>query len=1078
MLRYLFLIVVALFLALYPVPGSQAAFPDDPPNDPDYDWWEMREGGDSFYDEQWTLFSFTPKVVWLTNQASGISADLAWRTTTGRKDVIIAIMDSGIDWGERDLVNQFYLNEGELSEPQDADGGWTPGVFDLNADGVFNIRDYGEDPRAFDANGNGILDPGDLIAIFSDGVDDDANGYIDDISGWDFFEDDNDPFDNVRFDHGTGRSKEAAAEGDNGLEGIGVAPDATLLEVRIGDSFIVDVNDFAQGLIYAADSGARVVAGAIGSYNNSRFAQESVEYAYSKGVVFMASAADENSFHHNYPSNYDQTVAVKAIVPDSFLPPVEDFLAPFTTTFMQHCGCSNYGGRMDVSIPTDSCSSGATGLAGGLGALVISRGRDLVDQGLLKGGLSANEVKQIITLSADDVFNPRSDDFSRFYPSQPGWDQYYGYGRANVRAAVDQIGPGTIPPEADIWTPDWFETLDPERTDSVDIVGSVAAQRAGSYEYILEYGFGVEPLEEEFVSFYTSPQLTTPLDGTLFSWDIRSFKDFASRVPTGSNDFTVTLRLRVFDENGQMGEDRKTVFIHHDPDLHPGFPVALVASGESSPALVDLNGDGGSEIIVATANGHVFAFGQDGGLLNGWPVVTDLLPGLDGTNPRNHLEAPAYGEGGVNSDVHAAIVGGVAVGDINGDDAPEVVAADLEGKVYAWGASGGLLARFPVSTNPEFSKPEDRNENNVLDRGILAAPALGDLDGDGRLDIVVGAMDQHVYAWKGDGTPVGGWPVLARDLSQAPPKGARIVSSPALGDLDGDGSLEVVVGTNEVYGISGRVYAFSSNGTLLPGWPVRVPSLIPKGPDALPLIGQGVPSAPALADVDGDGTLEVGIAAVGGRGFLFGADGRRRMRFKMLARDFGPDSEAKDGPSIFAITNGSFGDLDGDGGLEFTVGTTGARSGLTIAVPGLRVPFEHHLSAWNACTGKYLPAFPRVVEDFQFSMNPAIADIDGDGLPEIIAGTGGYLLHAFNHLGQEPKGWPKFTGHWMVASPAAGDIDNDGLLEVVINTREGQLFVWDTEGPTHVRGRPSVQWQKFHHDQWNTGCFHTPLPGE
>jgi hypothetical protein len=488
-----------------------------------------------------------------------------------------------------------------------------------------------------------------------------------------------------------------------------------------------------------------------------------------------------------------------------------------------------------------------------------------------------------------------------------------------------------------------------------------------------------------------------------------------------------------------------------------------------------LNGDGVAEIIVATADGKVFALLGDGRPLPGWPVMTDLLSGLDPANPRNHRHAPAYREGAVRSDARGAIVGGVAVGDINGDGRPEVVAADLEGKVYAWHIAGTVLPGFPVRTNPEFSKPVDRSARNVVDAGIFAAPALGDLDGDGVLDIVVGAMDQHVYAWRGDATPVPGWPVLARDLGQSAPNGARIVSSPALGDLDGDGALEIVVGTNEVYKGGGRVYAFRSDGAVVPGWPVEVPSALPPGPDVLPLVGEGVPSAPALADVDGDGMLEVGIAAVGSPGFLFKANGQRVLTLKSRAVDFGPESEANDGPSLFAMTSGSFGDLDGDGGLEFIAGTAGVRSGLSAEIHGLRLPFEHHLSAWNARTGDYLSAFPQLVEDYQFFMNPAIADIDGDGVPEVISGSGGYLLHAFNYLGREPRGWPKFTGHWLAASPAVGDIDGDGILEVVITSREGSLFVWYTGGPSQLGGRSSVQWQKFHHDQWNTGNFSVPL---
>ena len=89
---------------------------------------------------------------------------------------------------------------------------------------MFNIQDYAGDRRFRDVNGNGILDPGDLIALASDGVDSDGNGYVDDICGWDFFEGDNDPFDDTFFNHGTGRAKEAVAEGNNGIGGIGVAP--------------------------------------------------------------------------------------------------------------------------------------------------------------------------------------------------------------------------------------------------------------------------------------------------------------------------------------------------------------------------------------------------------------------------------------------------------------------------------------------------------------------------------------------------------------------------------------------------------------------------------------------------------------------------------------------------------------------------------------------------------------------------------------------------------------------------------------------------------------------------------------
>jgi hypothetical protein len=238
-MRRAFPAVAVGFLALTVLAGAAGhrSFPATAPNDPDYDRWERGVDSSSFYDEQWNLYSFTPRGVPLTRQASGISADLAWKISTGRRDVTIAILDSGIRWHERELVNQFYLNRGELPEPQDQDGHSTPGGYDLNGDGVFNIQDYAADRRFRDVNGNGILDPGDLIALASDGVDSDGNGYV-------------------------------------------------------------DVTDYAQGVLFAVDSGAQVVAAAVGSVNNTAFARAAVEYAHRKGAVLIASAADENSFHH------------------------------------------------------------------------------------------------------------------------------------------------------------------------------------------------------------------------------------------------------------------------------------------------------------------------------------------------------------------------------------------------------------------------------------------------------------------------------------------------------------------------------------------------------------------------------------------------------------------------------------------------------------------------------------------------------------------------------------------------------------------------------------------------------------
>jgi hypothetical protein len=192
----------------------------DPPNDPGY----INFGQDGeVLDGEWNFWSFTPEV-WSDNpnfrqaeveMGTGIAADKAWQHTTGNPQVLIAVLDSGARWGREDLINKYYLNRAELTgekAPRTPEG-YEGDSHDVNGDGVFNAKDYAhffpEEGTRLDqvGNQNGRLDPQDLIRAFSDGTDDDANGYIDDISGWDFFWNDNDAHDDNDFGHGDGEAR-------------------------------------------------------------------------------------------------------------------------------------------------------------------------------------------------------------------------------------------------------------------------------------------------------------------------------------------------------------------------------------------------------------------------------------------------------------------------------------------------------------------------------------------------------------------------------------------------------------------------------------------------------------------------------------------------------------------------------------------------------------------------------------------------------------------------------------------------------------------------------------------------------
>ncbi|MGI8756462.1 MAG: hypothetical protein ACR2MB_11500, partial [Acidimicrobiales bacterium] len=160
----------------------------------------------------------------------------AFTHTTGRPDVTIALLDSGIKWNDagamNDLRKKIRLNKGELPKPAN-DGGTslegTPcsgydasgSAYDLNNDSVFNVSDYACDSRVDLSDSRrvgptGVLTPQDIIIAFSDGIDGTSgapenNGYVDDIAGWDFLDNDNDPFDDVQYGHGTGEAEDSIA---------------------------------------------------------------------------------------------------------------------------------------------------------------------------------------------------------------------------------------------------------------------------------------------------------------------------------------------------------------------------------------------------------------------------------------------------------------------------------------------------------------------------------------------------------------------------------------------------------------------------------------------------------------------------------------------------------------------------------------------------------------------------------------------------------------------------------------------------------------------------------------------------
>ena len=1089
---------------------------------------------------QWNLWSWTPAEATARDTfrapeadlGSGAWTDMAWTLTTGSRRVLIAILDSGINWDEGDLANQHYINRAELEAPgldprclPQPPASHTGDPIDVNGDGSLSMRDYyeGHPPAEIAAikaslddagNQNGVAEPGDLIVLCSDSNDDDGNGYTDDISGWDFFMDDNDPSDDTRFGHGTGEARWSVAEANNGEGRAGFCPNCAFMMVRAGDSFVADSQDFAQAVVFATDSGANVVQEALGTINHTTYMRRAIDYAYDHDTLVIASAADENSRHHNLPGTANHDVYIHAIQYAGSQPQTAD-------SFLAYNNCSNYGGQLVLSGAGTGCSSEATAVGAGISALVYSASI-AADRpgGPLDPPLSAEETRQMLLMGAQDIDVPESRPGSagydpEIYPSRPGWDQRFGYGRINAYQSTLAAWEGRIPPEVDLTNPDWFRVLYPDRTPTVTLRGKMAARRATDFDYTIEWAAGIEPGDSDWQSIASDTGVTGAMDGDLTSWDISGIHvDNPGEV---ENRFSVTVRIRVTAHypapiGDVMGEQRRVYAVVRDPSLEAGFPLALGtrattdifpgASGEGSPRMADIDGDGRRDIVYGDADGLLHVINEDASEAPGFPVQLGHLRGFDPSAPDNLLGAPAYASGDVPSaDLASSVLATPAIGDLDGDGSLEIVGTTMEGDVYVVEPDGSMRAGFPAAMPEVLSGDTLRGgpvgPNHVIERGAFASPALADLDDDGKLEIVQPAFDGHVYVYREDGSQQPGWPVEITApvlwVNHADAASARIMTSAAIGDANGDGLLDIAVGGNEVGDDdnTGAIHLLHGDGTLHAGgaehanWPIKVTSL-----HLLPLVGYGTSSAVAMADVTGDGIPE--LAITGNASTILIVPGVQPARApgepeqQLLVIDSGgrgPLSDitaALDRPLLNTFSSGAFTDLDQDGQPDYSTGGAGLSLAANLAGGYLNKPFSHELGVWHTTPdpmngrGAMLPGFPRHIEDYMFFVNPTSADVNGDGYPEMTVGSGGYYVHAFDGCGREPEGWPKFVGGWVTASPAIGDVDGDGKLELAVTTRAGYLFLFDTDGSADG----STPWPEYRHDSYNTGNYNAPLTSD
>ena len=819
-----------------------------------------------------------------------IQMEDAWDISTGSRDIVVAVLDTGVDVNHPDLKDNIWVNPGEIAANK---------------------------------------------------IDDDGNGYVDDVYGWNFGSDNNDVTPETNYyesvvNHGTLVSGVIAAVGNNGKGVCGVNWQCSVMPLRVSLDFTTE--EAAEGVEYAAANGARVVnmsfGGDVFGPEGDLVLKAAIDHAYDQGVLLVASAGNSDTSRVNYPAGFPNVLAVAS-----------------TNGEDTKTGHSTFGSWVDIAAPgTDIVTTDLGGeylatagtsfsspYVAAVAALVLSR----------RPELTAVEVRAILENTTDPI--------------------YYG----DVDPNLGYIGTGRV---------NAYRAL--EATDEPQPLSEIFA-----------------PMQNQvYAADGNDLSLSLFVHGDSYRLDYRRFGDAAwtpvAEGPAGTDPNEIvraslanpgvgTYELRIRVTAGDLVHTDLRVFGIADAREQAHWPLPKDATDEElyyfyllgSPICMDVNGDGRNEVIQASldysgwGSGMINLWDEDGNSVPNWPVelgyaapTTIAVGDIDGDGDYEvvagceyegevyayHVDSGRLVDGNWPAMVggwYGYVTAGPTLADLDGDEDSEIIvaldyeSADTDGLIALQGDGTYLWARRYTAVGPISVADLDRDGDVeialcglgpglsrvytfILDHngqqvarwrgGSPKGTAFADLDGDGKTEMVF-CTETEVMAVRADGSTV--WKTKAADPLDT---GGGL----CIGDLDSDGLSEVYVSTF-VEGdgfLFTRVYGFDHKGKLL------IAAGYPKT-----LMGDPTRCIPLIADLDGDGQKELLVGPAGEPIMVWEADGSVTPGFPMV--NLAADVEVT--PALA--------DLDQDGDLEILVAADDYR----FHVVDLPAPYAAELVDWG-----------------------------------------------------------------------------------------------------------------------------------